>query len=406
MRLYKHEAKQLFAAKGIPVPGGTLVTKPEEVSVAGVVKAEVMAAGRGKAGAVKICRTVEDARAAVGELIGKTVLGEVVECVTVEQALEKKAEHYVAITFDTRERKPVLILSLMGGMEIEELAKKHPDKIVKLHVDPRAGLEAWQAREAAVAAGFRGAQINQMADIACRLYRAFREYDARLVEINPVIHTADDKLVAADAVLILDEDALFRHDYKFPPRKRLGRPPTERELEAKKIDEAAPDNPKYYQGVAGKYLELDGDIAMMTAGGGASLTNMDALVAYGGRPANFTEYGGNPPAEKVFRLAKLMLSKPGLHGCWHVGGTANNTRIDETMRGFSDAVRELRVRFPIVVRRDGPGREEGFAHLQKLKDEGFDIEFYDRNTPMTKTAKMIGEKAKKFAADLGAGRAR
>jgi Succinyl-CoA synthetase, beta subunit len=182
----------------------------------------------------------------------------------------------------------------------------------------------------------------------------------------------------------LEDNASFRHEWDYPDRTVMGRKKTDREIRAEEIDE---DD---HRGVAGKYTELDGDIGMMLAGGGASLTNMDALIACGGEPANYTEYGGNPPGEKVYRLSKIVMSKPGLNGLWHVGGTANNTDVERTMDGFIKAVIEEDPDYPIVVRRDGPHADSAFKKLKKIRqDLNSNMKLFRNDKPMTESAEEL-----------------
>jgi citryl-CoA synthetase large subunit len=398
MNLYEYEGKSLLKKYGIRVPEGIFLNgrgsiEPfvEEVGEV-AVKAQVLAGMRGKAGGIRFCKTAEGAELAVELLLNSTIRGAEVVGVLVEQKLEIVGEYYVSITFDGWHRAPVVILSQMGGVDVEQLAAEHPDKMIIRPVDSIFGLQEWKAREIAAEAGFREERMRKLADVLVRAYRCFRENDMRLLEINPVIETPKGNFFAADAVVILDDDALTRHrDFNYSPRGGLGRPLTERELQAKLIDQ------NDYRGVAGKYIELDGDIAMMSAGGGGSITNMDALMSYGGRPANYTEYGGNPPAEKVEKLTKVVLSKPGLAACWHVGAVANNTRVDITMQGFIEGLRAIRPSFPIVVRRGGPGWEEARAALERARTElALDMEIFGPEMPMTESAKIVLEKSLEY----------
>lgn len=393
MQLKEFEGKTIFQHYGITVPRGIVVKNQEEVAQAlqslalpVMVKAQIHSGKRGKAGGVKRCTTQAEAEHATSALLDKPLLNEPVHEVLLEQALDIAEEHYAAVIFDTSWRTPVVILSKQGGVDIEEYQKQHPNKVVALGIDALDGIQAWQARELASHAGFTEKNILDITNILLKLYEAFVKCDAKLVEINPLICTGDGKLIAGDAKVILDDDADFRRPLQFP--KRIGtREPTAREREAKKI------NDEDYRGVAGKtFIDLSGDIAVLASGGGASVTAMDALLSYGGKPANYTEYSGNPSAEKVKKLAKLVLSKPGLAGCWIVGGTANFTRIDVTIQGIIEALAEIKPDYPIVVRRAGPGDQEAYAMLrQAAKEHGLNIHIYDEHTPITASAKLMVE---------------
>ncbi|MFH1247130.1 MAG: ATP-grasp domain-containing protein, partial [Candidatus Micrarchaeota archaeon] len=318
---------------------------------------------------------------------------ETVRSVYIEDKVDIQKEFFLSVVYDTRQRCPAFVISMEGGVEIEELAKTHPEKIIKVAINPLQGLTIENAKQVAKQAGFTGALVADVASVMQKLYKCFTECDATIAEINPLCLTGDGKLIAAGTAMILDDDALYRHeDFTFKPRSAFDRVPTERELEAKKIDEV--DN----RGIAGKYIEIDADIAMMTSGGGGSLTNMDALFKYGGKPANYTEYGGNPPTEKMYKLTKVIFSKPGLNACWIAGGIASNTRVDVTFEGIAQALREIKPTFPIVIRRAGPGEKEGFEIMRKLaKEYGLDLHLYGADTPMTSTAKIVVDLAKKYS---------
>ena len=209
-----------------------------------------------------------------------------------------------------------------------------------------------------------------------------------MVEINPLARTTDNRWIAADAKIVLDEDAAFRHkDWEsFEPRTMLGRLSTEREIAVKKIDEGE----NYYRGTAGKYIEMDGDIAVLFSGGGASIANMDALLNVGLKPANYTEYSGNPPREKVYQLTKIVLSKPGLRGLWVAGGVANFTDVAETFAGIIQALDEIKPSYPIVVRRAGPKEEDGMRLMKECAERNnLKMKLFGKEVSMSETAKVF-----------------
>jgi citryl-CoA synthetase large subunit len=225
-------------------------------------------------------------------------------------------------------------------------------------------------------------------DIFQKIWNCFLAEDTRQIEINPLIITTDGRYVAADAKIALDEDAFYRHEEwsQLEPRTMMGRLPTEREVAVKKIDEGE----GYYRGTAGKYIEMDGDIAILFSGGGASIANMDALIKAGLKPANYTEYSGNPPREKVRELAKIVLSKPGLRGLWIAGGVANFTNIAETFHGIVDALDEIKPNYPIVIRRAGPFEEEGMRLMKSCAERnGLMMHFFGKETSMSDTAGIL-----------------
>lgn len=357
MNLYEFEGKELFKKFGIPVPPSQLISSPTEklqLTGATIGKAQVLFGGRGKKGLVKKDHS--------------SLFSSEVKKVLVEQFIPATASHYLAITYDTDTRAPVLLYSKHGGVEIEQIKdiRKEPIDIL---ADRLPDISP---------------SINQ---IAKKLWQLFKNVDARLAEINPLAETVDG-LVALDAKVILDDDALFRHqELNFEPRNVLGKTPTSAELAAKKIDE------EDHRGSAGSsYFDLDGDIAVIAAGGGGSVVNMDALIALGGQPANYTEHSGNPPAEKVEKLTKIVLGKPNLNGLWFVGATANFTDMVETLTGFVNGLRSIQPKpdYPIVIRRGGPRWNEAKEMLEKVRQaEGFDFHIYGPETPMSSTAKIL-----------------
>jgi citryl-CoA synthetase large subunit len=371
MKLHEHEAKEVLEGHGLETPSRELQFGKDYV-----VKAQVLANDRKEKGLIKFASNLEEAEAIKQEVIGAEFRGQEVEDAVIEEKIDFEEEYYVSFIYDTDTRKPAMIFSREGGTGIED---RDAEKL------PLEDDSQFRFRQFLKEQGFEGKQIVKLGMKLQKIFRVFLEEDARMVEINPLAKT-EDGYVVLDAMMDLDDDASYRHDRDLPDRSDLGREKTERELKAEKIDE---DD---HRGVAGKYTELDGDIGMMLAGGGASLTNMDALIEYGGEPANYTEYGGNPPREKVYRLSKVIMSKPGLKGLWHVGGTANNTDIFRTMKGFVQALEEVEPDYPIVVRRDGPNADEAFELLREKREElDLDMKLFRNDTPMTKTAETLME---------------
>lgn len=391
MRLYEYEGKELFKAEGIPIPSAKVVSSIDdlpELETPVIVKAQILSGGRGKQKLVIPCKTPQEIKTAVKNLLNKEVSGRRVEKVLIEEfLLDKLVEYYLSITYDTSPRTPIILVSKKGGVDIEELAKEK-SSIAKLAINPLFGLQAWQARQALADAGFAGIHFLSLTKVLLGMWEVFKKYDARLVEINPLIETEKEEFYAADAKIILDDEADFRGvGLDLPARNVLGKSPTKTELAAKEIDK------NDHRGSAGStYIQLDGDIAVIAAGGGGSMVNMDALIALGGKPANYTEHSGNPPAEKIEKLTKIVLSKPDLNGCWFVGATANFTDIYETLSGFVEGLRSIRPqpKYPIVIRRGGPRYEEAFKMLRGVgKKEGYDFHIFGPETSMTSTAKII-----------------
>ncbi len=380
MNLYEFEGKNLFGKYGIPVPKGVVLRRGEDFVAAYnslgikdvVVKAQVLSGKRGTNNGIIFCGSGEEVKAACEKIFSNTILGQYVTAVLMEKKLDIAEEHYLSVIYDTALKQPMLIYSSQGGGDIEDVSS---DKIEKNPLNILTG------------------SLDSKIPLAQELYKCFLEQDARLMEINPLIKTKQGEWLAADAKIALDDDAFFRHVEwgTFEPRTMLGRLPTERELEVKKIDEGE----NYYRGTAGKYIEMDGDIAVLFSGGGASIANMDALINAGLKPANYTEYSGNPPREKVHSLAKIVLSKPGLKGLWIAGGVANFTDIKETFHGIVDALDEIKPQFPIVVRRAGPNEAEGMELLKACAERnGLKIKLFGKETPMSETASVLAEMIK------------
>jgi succinyl-CoA synthetase beta subunit len=334
-----------------------------------VVKAQVLSGKRGKNNGIKFCSSAEEVVQACTELFAMHIRGQFVAAILIEEKLHIAEERYLSITYDTNRKQPLLIYSESGGVDIEDVSEEKITK-VPLHI--------------------RQAELTTEIPFATELLSCFLEEDARVVEINPLVKTIDGRFVAADAKVALDEDAFYRHKEweELEPRTMMGRPPTEREIAVKKIDEGE----GYYRGTAGKYIELDGDVAILFSGGGASIANMDALIKAGCTPANYTEYSGNPPREKVYQLAKVVLSKPGLKGLWIAGGVANFTNIGETFHGIVDALDELKPVYPIVVRRAGPFEDEGMRLMKDCAERNkLNMRLFGKETSMSATAQVLAD---------------
>ncbi len=387
MKLYEYEGKKLLKEAGIPVPDGYVVENAntiQSITKKVIIKAQTMASSRAKAGFVKIVNDFEHAKIEVNNMLNKEHKGEKIKKILIEEQLQTKREYYLSIIYNTKSRKPTIIISKEGGIDIEENKSKIIEEINIL--------EQFTKERAITIAN--KALIPQLAPIIKHCYELFMEKDMKLLEINPIIETQDNKLIAADAVIILDDDAFFRHAHIFPQRIGTGREKTKREKAANKISESD------HRGVAGKtFIDLDGDIAILASGGGASITAVDALLSYNAKPANYTEYSGNPSAEKVEALTRLVLDIPNLNGLFVVGAKANFTRIDVTIAAILKVIKEKQPKYPIVFRRAGPGDKEAKEMTEQMKMEGFDVAWYGQETPITVAAKIIAEKVAKYSAE-------
>ncbi len=388
MRLYEFEGKGLLLKYGIATPRSQLYSSDEPIPYEPVVvKAQTLSGGRGKEGLIAVTSR-ESAQQAAEELLKRTHHFEYIDRVLLEEKIEVKHEFYVAITYDTDTRSAVVAICLHGGVDINA----HADAVKRFPVYPTDNEIAEIVRKA----GFRDHHAEWESFLRSAINCFFSE-DCTLLEINPVARTHDGKLIALDAMIELEDEASFRHQArKYPARQAgFGRAPTEREERVKEI------NAQDFRGTI-KYLELDGDIGFLAAGGGGSITCMDALTSVHGRPSNFTEFSGNPSDEKVYELTKVILSKPKLCGLWIVGAIANFTVMDTTMSGVIRALGETKPAYPIVVRRSGPHEKEGIALLQKAKEElGLDMIIYGAEMPMTKSAIIIKQKADDYRRQHG-----
>ncbi len=377
MNLYEWEGKELYKKSGITIPKGILVRREDDIlaayqSIGGavVVKAQVLSGKRGKSNGIRFCSTVKEVKEAVQDLFSMEIRGQYVASVLIEQKIDIAAESYLSITYNSATQQPVLVYSAEGGVDIEDVSEEKIQKI---------SLSISQEK------------IETDIPFANELWQCFLQNDCRLVEINPLVKTTTGEYVAADAKVALDDDAFYRHEEwsEFEPRTMMGRPPTEREIAVQEIDRGE----KYYQGTAGKYIEMDGDIALILNGGGASIANMDIMNEFGMRAANYTEYSGNPPREKVYELTKLVLSKPGVKGLWVCGVVANFTNIKDTFQGFVDALDEIKPAYPIVVRRAGPHDKEGMELLRACgKRNQLDITLFGKDVSMSETARVLASK--------------
>lgn len=384
MILYEYEGKKLLSQAGINIPKGQLIESvDQEISINAplMLKAQVLSGKRAQAGGIiRIQNSELGIKEELQKLLGRIINKEKVEKVLVEEMVEVETEFYISLSYDTDTRGPILSLSQQGGSGVEER------KVSTYPVDP-ISFSSTAVEESEIPENLLEKLIN-----------LFFEQDCLLLEINPLVKTTSGIWVALDAKIKLDDDARSRHpQWDFTPRGVPGYTPTANEIAAKKIDEGD------YRGVAGStYFDLPGDIAIMSSGGGVSLTAMDALIAAGGKPANFTEYSGNPPKEKVIKLTKIVLNKPNIHGLWVIGTVAANfTDIYETLSGLIDGLREAQeglgqnFHFPIVIRRGGPRDGEAFEILRAVKD--FDLHLQGKETTITQSAQTMAKLAEEFA---------
>ncbi len=357
MKLFEHEAKVIFREFHLPTPPGGVARTPEEAKKRAeeigkpvVVKAQVLAGKRGKAGGVKFADTPDQAAKLAEEILKMRINDLPVEAILVEEKLDIEQEIYAGITIDRNERKYVVIGSSAGGMSIEELAETNPEKIIKRHVDPFLGLNAFEARQMAIDMGFRGKQINQLARFFLALWKIVQAYDVELTEINPLILTKDGRFLAADARLNIDDNALFRHKELIEQLKREPVEQNERERLAAEHDMA--------------YVELDGDIACICNGAGLTMATLDAVALHGGKASTFLDLGGGADAERVQKGIEIALKYSKVKAIL-VNIMGGITRCDEVARGIVSVKKEGILTVPLVIRMVGTNEEEGQEILRK-----------------------------------------
>lgn len=349
MNLHEYQAREILSRYGVPVPPGRLARSPEEAEGAAraiggavVVKAQVHAGGRGKAGGVRIAGGAAGARAAAQRILGTTIGGRTARAVLVAPAAEVVRELYVACVIDPGARAVALVASTEGGVEIEETAARSPAKILRAHADPLLGLQPYQAREVGYGLGLAGAQLRRFAHIATRLYAVLVEHDASLVEVNPLAEVEGGELRALDAKIVIDDSALFRH----PELAALQDPSQEEPAER----EAA--------GAGVSYVKLGGDVGCVVNGAGLAMATMDEIERYGGRPANFLDIGGGANAAQVSAALRIVRADPGVRAVL-VNIFGGITRCDVVARGLLAALDGVEGRAPIVVRLAGTNADEG-----------------------------------------------
>ncbi|MAG60607.1 hypothetical protein CL619_02355 [archaeon] len=402
MKLKEFEGKELFTKSGISTSKGILIRSLDELNQIDfntstfIAKVQTLQGGRGKKRGVRIVSNRQDAEAFVNEFLGKEFHGELVQEILLDEKIEILKELYLGLLFDTKKRVPIFIFSEQGGVDIEELQLNSPNKIIVEEINILKGLTKENCEELLSKSSFTEEVNFKLQKVMKNLWKCFTQFDCKMLEVNPLVITKDNSLIAIDSVVVLDDDANYRREIKFSKRMD-DRKKTPREIAANKIDENDP------KGVAGKtFIDLDGDIGILTSGGGASMTLMDALLEYGGKAANFTEYSGDPSREKVQQLTRIVLSKENLSGLLVAGVIANFTNIKETLTGVADVLIELKPDYPIVIRRAGPHDTEAKIMLAEIKDNyGLDIHYFDEKTPMTKSAEIIVELSKKYKQKKG-----
>jgi succinyl-CoA synthetase beta subunit len=368
MKIHEFQAKGILAKYGVPVPQGEVVETAAAAEQAAaklgggvsVVKAQIHAGGRGKGGGVKVVKSAADARAAAEQILGMNLVtyqtgprGQRVGRVLVEQGLQIKRELYLGVVLDRSTEKPVMMVSQEGGVEIEKVAEETPDRIFREYINPAVGLAGYQTRKLAFALGLEGPQIAQASKFMTAVWEAFRASDASLVEINPLIVTADGALLALDAKMTFDDNALYRHADIKEMRDLAEEDPLE--IEASKYSL--------------NYIKLDGTIGCMVNGAGLAMATMDIIKLAGGEPANFLDVGGGANAEQIKNAFRILMSDKSVKAVL-INIFGGILRCDVLAQGVIAAVRDLGVPVPIVIRMEGTNVEQG---KQMLRESGLNF---------------------------------
>jgi succinyl-CoA synthetase beta subunit len=365
MKIHEYQAKSILAAHGVPVPRGEVAFNAAEAGEIArrlgtnivVVKAQIHAGGRGKGGGVKLSKAADEAEKIAREMIGMTLVthqtgpeGRTVGRVLIEEGLAMQRELYLSLLLDRSAGKPVLMASAAGGMDIEEVAARTPEKIVRVHVEPGVGVVPFEARQLGFGIGLDGAQMNKFVKLVSSLYDAFVATDASLIEINPLVVTASGDLLALDAKMNFDDNALYRHPNIRDLRDLAEEDPLE--IEASKYSL--------------NYIHLDGNIGCMVNGAGLAMATMDIIKLAGGEPANFLDVGGGANAEQIRNAFKILMSDKNVKAVL-INIFGGILRCDVLAQGVIAAVKELGVPVPIVIRMEGTNVDEGKRLLRESR---------------------------------------
>jgi succinyl-CoA synthetase beta subunit/citryl-CoA synthetase large subunit len=398
MRFYEFEAKRLLAKQGVRLPKGGTADEPQhartlaiEIDGPVVLKSQVLSGGRMKAGGVKFADTPEEAEQAALEILKLSIKDQLPVNVLVEAKAPVAKEYYLGVIYDGVAKLPVMIISDMGGIDIEEVAETHPDHVSKVHFSTLVPFTDYKAKEAVSALGITGTDLNQLTNTLARLVRTFLAYDLTLAEINPLAKLEDGSFVVLDCHLDMEEEARERHQKSVldelgigADETRQGRPPTEFEMRGARVDGVD------HRGVAGRVVEFDGNLGLVIGAGGGSLTIFDAIQKYGGKPANYCEIGGNPSVLKAAELTKLILSKPGIKKIAVIMNVVSNTRVDIVARGVIKGVIEMGMdpaETIAVFRIPGSWEGEGYKLLDK-----YGVYYCDRTVSMSEAARQAVER--------------
>jgi len=403
MRFYEYEAREIVRRAGIPVTDYGFTRDPAEAAeiatrIGGpvVIKSQVLTGGRMKAGGIQFADTPAEAERHAGAVLDLEIGGHKPRGILVDPRASVVTEYYAGVVWDGIRKRPVILFSDMGGIDIEEVAETHPDHVGRGHFSTILPLSEFRAKEVIASVGVSGSRLNRLVPIVTRLAALFLERDMTLAEINPLGELADGSFVALDAHMEMENEARGRHKDLLEAlgvgdeETRLAREPTAFELAGEEVDG------QDHRGVAGNVTEFDGDLGLVIGAGGGSLTLFDAVRAHGGRPANYCEIGGNPSVAKACGLAKLVLQKPGVDKIAVMMSIVSNTRVDIVARGVIKACLELGMdpaEKIAIFRIPGAWEDEGYKILER-----YGVEYADRSVSMHEAARRAVEKIQGAAA--------
>ena len=355
MDLYEYQGKELLKGHGLKTLEGSVAETPEEARQAAeqiggtvAVKAQVLIGGRGKAGGIKVVDNPEDAEEAAGQILGMDIKGHTVRRVYIEGGADIESEMYLSIMVDRGEKKPLILFSTEGGVDIEQVAEENPDAIVRVYVDPLIGLQPYQVRQIVFSSELEGDAAKGVGKVIQDLYKAFRESDASLVEINPLVLTKDGEVLTLDSKVTIDNDSFFRHQDISGGQDTASADPQEQRA----------------QEVGLQYVKLEGDVGILGNGAGLVMSTLDVVAQAGGEPANFCDVGGGADADTISQALDIVTSNEKVNSVlFNIFGGI--TRGDEVARGLLSALEDSEVNIPIVVRLDGTNAEEGREILQE-----------------------------------------
>jgi succinyl-CoA synthetase beta subunit len=387
-KLYEYQSKKILRDGGVRVPEGGMATTPAEAGMIAaslgrpvVLKIQVWVTGRAGLGGIQFADTPAEAEEKAGRLFGLKVRNYVVDRILVEEKLAIRSEFFAGLVMDDARKCPLLIFSSIGGTGVEEIARLHPEKIARMPIDVSVGLREFEARNVVRKAGLSGTVMTQVADLLTNLYQAARRVDARSIEINPLVLTDGGIVYAADCHLVVDDYAVFRHpELGIEIAREFDRPPTPLETIAYKVEEKDHRGTFYFLQMTEQVPEREALIGFHGAGGGGSMMSMDAVLNRGFKLANYCDTSGNPPASKVYRAAKIILSQPGILGYFASGSGVASQEQYNSARGLVKAFAEEKLSIPAVIRLGGNFEEEAVLILAAyLKDIPGRVEGYGRD---------------------------